>query len=385
MKLRFSPIILSVLILSLALQPIALPVYAQSEPNLSQVEIESLVIPQKREQPSYPDKRDAQPYPEDLFESGEHPDAIPPSPEIIAKTQEQVNSFDCASVTDVSQIECEALVDLYDSTNGADWLDNSNWLESAKVREWYGVIVTLGTGVTQLSLNSNHLTGTIPSTLDDLSNLLYLHLHFNQLEGGIPSSLGDLSNLLELYLNDNQLEGSIPLSLGNLSNLKILFLRNNHLEGSIPSTLGNLSNLEALYLYSNQLTGNIPAELGNLSKLWYLLLQDNQLTGSIPSTLGNLSDLRRLYIYDNQLTGSIPSTLGNLSNLDTLRLNHNQLTGRIPLSFVKLTKLNYFNYYGNNLCEPATPEFIAWKNTVEEWLGPGIICESRTCLPLIFR
>ena len=85
MKLRSSPIILSVLILSLALQPIALPVYAQSEANLSQVEIESLVIPKKREQPSYPDKRDAQPYPEDLFESGEHPDAIPPSPRLLQK------------------------------------------------------------------------------------------------------------------------------------------------------------------------------------------------------------------------------------------------------------------------------------------------------------
>lgn len=40
MKLRFSPIILSVLILSLALQTIVLPAHAQTEPNLSQLEIE---------------------------------------------------------------------------------------------------------------------------------------------------------------------------------------------------------------------------------------------------------------------------------------------------------------------------------------------------------
>ena len=127
MKLRLSPIILSVLILSLALQTIALPVFAQSEPNLSQLEIEGPVTLAENKLVSYPDKRDAQFYPEDPIEnmppvlaeryqrrseSDERPDAITPSPEIIAKTQEQVNAFNCANVLDVPQIDCEALVAL---------------------------------------------------------------------------------------------------------------------------------------------------------------------------------------------------------------------------------------------------------------------------------
>jgi len=76
-----------------------------------------------------------------------------------------------------------------------------------------------------------------------------------------------------------------------------------------------------------------------------------------------------------------------LSKLEDLRLNNNQLTGNIPLSFVKLTKLFHFVFFETLLCEPTTPEFLAWKGTVDYWIGTGIICgEGKLiCLPLIFR
>ena len=44
------------------------------------------------------------------------------------------------------------------------------------------------------------------------------------------------------------MSGSIPGSLGNLSNLETLDLRRNQLSGSIPNSLGNLSILESLLL-----------------------------------------------------------------------------------------------------------------------------------------
>ena len=58
---------------------------------------------------------------------------IPPSPEDLAETARMVQSFDCSTVIDVPQIECEALVALYNSTNGAGWTNNTNWLETNKV------------------------------------------------------------------------------------------------------------------------------------------------------------------------------------------------------------------------------------------------------------
>ena len=297
MKSRLSRIILSILILSLALQAFTFPVLAHTEPTESQAGIE--IMPSEL----------AAPY-RRLLETTDRPEYIPPSPEIIAKTKAQVSNFECTDDMDVPKIECQALVDLYSLTNGAGWTNNTNWLQNTAVSTWHGVMVD--NGVTQL------------------------HLYDNQLNGSIPSSLGNLSNLIYLFLHDNQLTGSIP------------------------PTLGNLSNLHGLNLYGNQLTG------------------------SIPSTLGNLSNLHTLYLFDNQLTGSIPPTLGNLSDLQYLFLHNNRLTGSIPLSFVNLTNLLIFSITETNLCEPNTPEFLAWKNTVETWYGTGVICKQ-ICLPLIFR
>ena len=245
----------------------------------------------------------------------EKPEYIPPSAEVIAQTKAQVDSFSCASVTDVPVTECEALVALYQSTNGAGWYHNDNWLVSSTVDSWYGITISSG-HVDKIGLGNNNLSGSIPLQLGNLSNLTYLYLYDNQLSGSIPLQLGNLSNLQELHLWGNQLSGSIPAALGNLSNLFVLDLSDNQLSGSIPAQLGNLSNLKELFLGGNQLSGSIPPELGNLSNLDYLVLDNNQLSGSIPPQLGNLSNLTDLYLYSNQLSGRIPLTFTNLTVLN---------------------------------------------------------------------
>ncbi len=224
----------------------------------------------------------------------------------------------------------DALVALYQATNGANWRNNDNWLSDAPLGAWHGVTTDDSGRVIELDLSDNQLSGSIPAELGNLSNLTELVLWDNQLSGSIPAELGNLSNLTELVLWDNQLSGSIPAELGNLSNLTELVLLDSQLSGSIPAELGNLSNLVWLVLSDNQLSGSIPAELGNLSNLVWLVLSDNQLSGSIPAELGNLSNLVWLHLSGNQLSGSIPSELGNLSNLTELDLSGNQLRGCVP-------------------------------------------------------
>ena len=146
-----------------------------------------------------------------------------------------------------------ALVDLYNSTNGPNWNNHTNWLTSSPVSTWYGITVT-NNRVTEIYLFGNNLKGSIPSSLGNLINLTGLHLFGNKLNGSIPFSIGDLTNLTQLSLNNNQFSGSIPSSIGNLKGVLYLNLGHNRLS-SIPSSIGNLANdIEELYLDYNHFT-----------------------------------------------------------------------------------------------------------------------------------
>ena len=154
----------------------------------------------------------------------------------------------------------EALVALYNATDGENWNQSDNWLSDAPLGEWKGVL-TDDRRVVVLYLGDNGLTGEIPPELGSLSNLTALYLDTNALSGEIPPELGSLSNLTDLSLRNNALSGAIPAELGSLSNLAELDLRNNALSGAIPAELGSLSNLTNLRLLSNDLSGCVPSSL----------------------------------------------------------------------------------------------------------------------------
>ena len=52
--------------------------------------------------------------------------------------------FSCSSVTEIPEAECDALVALYTSTNGATWADNTGWLVTDTPCSWYGVTCDSG-------------------------------------------------------------------------------------------------------------------------------------------------------------------------------------------------------------------------------------------------
>ncbi|MBZ5586965.1 MAG: leucine-rich repeat domain-containing protein [Acidobacteriia bacterium] len=288
----------------------------------------------------------------------------------------------------IPNAERRALLDLYISTNGAGWTNKTNWNGAAGTEcTWFGVTCDDGaTTVQYLGLSNNNLTGSLPTTLGNLTNLQFFYLSTNKLAGSIPTQLGSLSKLQYLWLNgnkltgsiptqlgnltslqhldlgDNQLSGGIPTQLGNLTNLQDLSLYANQLTGSIPTALGNLANLQDLELYSNHLTGSIPTQLGSLSNLVTLGLEGNQLTGSIPTQLGSLTNLQYLDLDTNQLTGSIPTQLGSLTSLQGLFLHTNQLSGSIPTALAGLSNLTYIQLFANQLTGPIPPQLGSLPN-----------------------
>lgn len=260
---------------------------------------------------------------------------------------------DCAPMD--SMEDRAVLVSLFDKLDGTNWDKKHNWVSDEPIRSWYGVVSDADGRVTRLSLESNGLTGEIPTELGALVRLEDLALTSNQLTGEIPEELGSLTKLRNLLLWNNQLTGEIPEELGRLENLRWLSLVKNQLTGEIPGKLGQLSSLGIMDLGYNQLNGEIPPELGDLMSLQALSLTDNRLTGEIPKSLGDLSRVVSIELNRNQLTGEIPQALGNLTRLSHLDLSHNLLTGEIPEALGDLPALDRLDLGGNYLtgCVPG--------------------------------
>ncbi|MDE2937623.1 MAG: Ig-like domain-containing protein [Chloroflexota bacterium] len=262
-------------------------------------------------------------------------------------------------------VNCEAdlddrgvLIKLYHTTDGANWLNNTNWNSDLPLDQWFGVTTDTAGRVTELVLESNDVTGPLLPDLGHLTGLTRLSFVGNSFTGNIPPELGQLTGLTSLELTANQLTGEIPPELGQLTQLIRLDLYINKLTGSIPSELGRLANLERLRLNSNELTGSIPVEMSRLAKVWQFNLGRNKLTGSIPPEIGQIPDLKILDLGRNELTGGIPPELGNLTNLEELRLGENKLTGRIPPELGNLTPRLFYalDLHSNHLTGSIPPE-----------------------------
>ena len=219
-----------------------------------------------------------------------------------------------------SNLERDALVALYHSTDGPNWVNNTNWLSDAPVEEWYGVSVLNIFGavnVTSLFLASNGLSGTLPTELKHLNRVFSLDLSGNRLSSDIPDEISQMSSLGHLNFSNNRLTGHIPSGLGQLG-LTSLKLGGNELTGFIPSELGERTQLQTLHLYDNRLTGGIPAEMGNLDELRSLRLENNpQLSGKLPREITNLSQLEQLYLDRTQVC--VPMGLEFATWLEAIR------------------------------------------------------------------
>jgi len=146
----------------------------------------------------------------------------------------------------IVQSEIDALLDLYDTTVGPNWAsendgDTSNdWDINNPIDEWFGLTVDCANQtVTRIIINSNNLSGTIPSSISNFPNLLVLALRDNKLTDTIPASMGNLTSLAALFLNKNQLTGKIPANFTQLINLTNLTIGSNQLSGLFPDLSNN--------------------------------------------------------------------------------------------------------------------------------------------------
>ena len=147
--------------------------------------------------------------------------------------------------------ERDALIALYNATDGPNWTNNTNWNTAVDVCDWSGVTVVNG-NVTEVLLINNNLTGTIPTEMGSLPNLERLVLGSNNLSGSIPNTLTNLTNLIDFKVDFNNLSGNIP-DFTVLSGLIILGFDNNAFKfNDFEAEHNTYSSNLSIYTYHSQ-------------------------------------------------------------------------------------------------------------------------------------
>lgn len=114
--------------------------------------------------------------------------------------------FSCNNVTEIPKKECKALVALYDSTDGENWVDSSGWKATNTPCDWYGVDCR-NKHVTGLTLENNNIKGAISKKFFKLRKLESIVLSYNDLNGTRLNNINKLKNLEILLVNNSNLSG----------------------------------------------------------------------------------------------------------------------------------------------------------------------------------
>lgn len=286
--------------------------------------------------------------------------------------------------------EKEALIALYNSTNGVNWDEMVRWDLTKDPTKWQGVAIrdnhvvalvlsrsnlvgTLPEGILSklpmletLDLAGNTgLTGAVPQDITSLTKLKQLILPRTGFTGEFPSMNGftelevvdissnnykrdpkaftatmpDFGNMPNLFYFDaaySGMKGTISEGIGKCTELYFFDITCNWVEGSLPESLKNCTKVADFSVQDNELSGEIP-DLSAFSGIRQsantygrFFLNNNQFSGNFPQWLGRLVEARRVSLANNQLTGVIPDDLSTMRQLETLFVDHNKLSGELP-------------------------------------------------------
>lgn len=264
-------------------------------------------------------------------------------------------------------VERDALLAIYESTDGENWIEAKRWTLS-KINSYpdsalYGVAIENG-DISSINLDNAGLNGSLPIELNDLTQLINLVIQGNNNSLGTLPNLNSLIKLKTLDFGNADLSGNLSSWIGSLTSLETLNLSSNpntttKLTGPLPHELGLLSNLKYLYLSYNDLSqpGSIPDSLTYLDNLLTLELQNCQLIpASVGFGLSGLANLQTMNLSGNSSfilpDTSFPDVLYNLSNLRILSLRSVNLQ-KLPDRLDGLPMLDYLDLSSNNFADTA--------------------------------
>ncbi|KAL6269549.1 hypothetical protein ACE6H2_026460 [Prunus campanulata] len=210
-----------------------------------------------------------------------------------------------------------------------------SWNSSIDCCSWGGVTCTSNGHVVGLDLSGETISGPIPGSFANFSNLRVLDLSSNNISSPIPGFFANFSNLRVLDLSSNNIFGMVPRFFAKFSKFTSLSLSGCRLNGTFPKEIFQVPTLQTIDLSGNfKLSGSLPEFPKNNGSLRSLILRQTNFSGSLPESIGNLKMLSTIDLFKCNFTGSIPSSLFSLPLLSQLNLSHNQFSGELAFSNV---------------------------------------------------
>ncbi|KAH0470989.1 hypothetical protein IEQ34_000712 [Dendrobium chrysotoxum] len=249
-----------------------------------------------------------------------------------------------------------------------------SWQPNTNCCQWGGVLCNGGSGnVVHLDLSSQNLSGSINSSLFNLTSLRVLNLAFNLFYGNpIPSSGWEkLGNLTHLNLSNSGFQGQVPIGISRLNNLVSLDLSSYAYAGMSPllelrdpdfgALLQGISNLRVLYLDGVNISASGEQWCGPLARstpeLQELSLEACSLSGGIGISLSKLRSLSVIDLEGNSLNTIVPDFFVNFTSLSVLRLGYCGLEGFFPKDIFQLKNLTIVDVSINPMLFGSLPDF----------------------------
>lgn len=149
-------------------------------------------------------------------------------------------------------IERFALMSLWFTNGGANWIIKEGWASASSICDWEGVTCCKEYFP---ELDPHQCIG------QDENRIVELDLHDNNLVGPIPAAIALLDACASLMLGNNYLTGELdPLVFSNMLNLDALYVQSNQMTGEISGSIRSNGKLDTLFTHGNSFTGDWPLE-----------------------------------------------------------------------------------------------------------------------------
>ena len=221
----------------------------------------------------------------------------------------------------VPKAEYDALVALFNSTDGNNWTNKTNWLSDKPVKDWYGVYLDAFGNVSTLSLLSNNLKGSIPDEFINLTKLKNVYL-----SGNFICDLPDLSSIqyTNFYIGSNCLDfadltkGKIRAYTFDYSNQKSVYTIREATQTNVKLTIPNhVSGNTYQWYRGNTLDGTSTTYIFTINVSWGSYYYYCEIKNSnFPNlTLGIVSEYVGDFYYANYTASDNGTIIGSTSQI----------------------------------------------------------------------